>query len=53
MDSHPQAKGKWLVILKRLTEKQIFDWTQPTIKKGRNVDDSEIDMQEIIDEGKN
>ena len=53
MDSHPQAKGKWLVILKRLTEKQIFDWTRPTIKRGRNVDDSEIDLQEIIDEGKN
>ena len=52
MDSHPQAKGKWLVILNRLTEKQIFYWTKPAIKKGGNVDESAIDLQEIIDEGK-
>jgi len=56
MDSHPQAKGRWFVRIEKLTEKQIFDWTQQKTKVKENADNKvpnvPMNLQEIIDEGR-
>lgn len=51
MDS--QAKGEWLVRIEKLTEKQIFYWTQQKTKVKEVADDNvPMNLQEIIDEGR-